>query len=211
MYLVKSFHDVWLGRMVLDPISGSIVASELERLERRMFKADWAEANERLGRRPRLSELIRTPGQRRSDALVEMATRSRSEPADGRRPAPLFTVLVGWETLHGRICELSDGTVLAPGTLMPWLDGAYLERVVFGPDDRVDVSTTSRLFSGATRRAIEVRDRECTHPCCDVPGSRCQADHIQPWAEGGPTTQENGRLLCPSHNRSRNCRPPPDD
>jgi hypothetical protein len=210
-YLVKSFDALWLGRMVLDPLSGSIVAAELERIEHQLFDADWAEAQERLGRRPQLSELARTAGQRRADALVEMAVRSRTAPADGRRPAPRFTVLVGWETLHGRICELADGTVLAPGAEPGWLDGAYLERIVFGLGNRVDVSPAVRLFSGTTRRAIEVRDRECTQPFCDVPASKCQVDHVQPWSQGGLTVQENGRLLCSAHNRSRNQRLPPDD
>ena len=82
------------------------------------------------------------------------------------------------------------------------------------PGRRVEISPTSRLFTGATRRAIEVRDQECTHPTCDVTASRCQVDHIRPWALGGPTTQENGRLLCGYHNRLRNRadqnpRPPP--
>ena len=148
------------------------------------------------------------------------------EPASGRRPGgdghaledvsrqrtqtlPLFTVLVGWETLHGRICQLEDGTVLEPGSLLAGLHAADLERAVFTPGCRVEVSHSNRLFSGATRRAIEVRDQECTHPYCDVPAPSCEADHIQPWAAGGPTTQENGRLLCGLHNRMRHQRPPP--
>jgi len=55
-----------------------------------------------------------------------------------------------------------------------------------------------------------VRDQECTHPTCDVRAPRCEVDHIQPFSAGGPTTQENGRLLCGFHNRLRNQRPPPD-
>jgi hypothetical protein len=211
-YLVQSFSSMWLGQMTLDPVSGTIVATELDRLERQLFEAEWAEATERLGREPRVSDLARSPGQRRADALVEMATRSGTAPRDGRRPAPLFTVLVGWETLHGRICQLEDGTVLPPGSLLSWLEAADLERAVFTPGRRVEIGPTSRLFSGATRRAIEVRDRECVHPTCDVTASRCQIDHIRPWALGGPTTQENGRLLCGYHNRLRNNqnqRPPP--
>jgi hypothetical protein len=113
-------------------------------------------------------------------------------------------VLVGWETLHGRICELEDGTVLPPGSLLRWLEAADLERAVFTPTGRVEIGARTRLFSGATRRAIEVRDRGCTHPTCDVASPRCQVDHIQPWALGGLTTQENGRLLCGYHNRLRN-------
>ena len=174
VYLVNSFAGTWLGAMTLDPISGAIVSGELERLEKALFEADWAEARDSLGRDPAPTELLRTPGQRRADALVEMATRSKSAPKDARRPAPLFTILVGWETLTKRICQLEDGTVVTPGTLLPWLDRADLERAVFAPGRRVEISPRARLFAGATRRAIEVRDRECTHPFCDVVAPFCQ-------------------------------------
>ena len=162
MYLESSFTGMWLGQMTLDPVSGSIVAGELNRLEHELFEADCAVARERLGRTPRFDELDRDGGQRRADALVEMATRSRSAPADGIRPAPLFSVLVGYETLHGRICELENGTVLSPSALLPWMGSAYFERAIFTPGTRVDVSVRSRLFTGGTRRAIELRD--CREP-----------------------------------------------
>jgi hypothetical protein len=215
VFLESSLSGMWLGQMTLDPVSGSIVAGELNRLEHELFEADCAEAKERLGRTARLDELARTSAQRRADALVEMATRSRTAPADGIRPAPLFSVFVGYETLHGRICELENGTVLAPSALDPWMDSAYFERAIFSLGNRVDVSVRARLFTGGTRRAIELRDRICTHPFCYEPAESCQGDHIETWAEGGPTTQENGRLLCGFHNRLRNQRqqqrqrPPP--
>jgi len=211
VYLVSSFDGMWLGGITLDPISGSIVSGELERLEREMFEVEWAEARGTLGRDPTTDELRRTPGQRRADALVEMATRSQIARNDGRRPAPLFSVFVGYETLHGRICQLAEGTVISPGSLLPWLDQAYLERAVFAPDRRVEVSATARLYTGATRRAIELRDRQCTHPYCDVQASSCEGDHITPYHAGGATVLVNGRLLCGFHNRLRNQRPPPDD
>jgi hypothetical protein len=210
VYLTQSLDKMWFGAMTLDLVSGTVVAGELDRLEHALFEADWAEAKASLGREPRADELARTSGQRRSDALVEMATRSQTAPADGRRPAPLFTVLVGYETLHGRVLELAGGGVLSPGSLLPWLDQAYLERAVFQPGGRVEVGTTTRLFTGATRRAIELRDRECTHPYCDKRLEDCEVDHIVPYADGGPTTQENGRLLCGFHNRLRGQEPGPD-
>ena len=210
VYLVKSLDGLWLGQMTLDPTSGVTVSNELERLEKELFEAEWAEARTTLGREPTLGDLPRSTAQRRADALVEMATRSKTAPADGRRPAPLFTVLVDWPTLGGRICELAEGQVLTPGSLLPWLDAASIERAVFGPKGRIEVGTTTRLFTGATRRAIELRDRRCTHPYCEEPPGACEVDHIVPYALGGPTTQENGRLLCGFHNRLRNQRPPPD-
>jgi Domain of unknown function (DUF222) len=210
VYLAAGFGGMWLGQLTLDPVSGAIVADELHRLEREQFEADWAGARTALGREPTLADLPRRPGQRRADALVEMATRSKTAPADGRRPAPLFSVLVDYPTLHGRVCELAQGLALTPGSLLPWLEEALVERVVFGPEGRVEVGATTRLFTGATRRALELRDRECTHPYCDLPAARCQADHVLPYAAGGLTVQENGRLLCAYHNRLRNQRPPPD-
>jgi hypothetical protein len=204
VFLTSSLGGMWLGQMTLDPINGSIVSNELNRLEHDLFETDCAEAKERLGRTGRIDELARTSGQRRADALVEMATRSRTAPEHGTRPAPLFSVFVGYETLRGVICELENGTVLTPTSLAPWMDSAYFERALFTLGTRIDVSVRSRLFSGGTRRAIELRDRICTHPHCYEPAETCQVDHIETYADGGLTTQENGRLLCGFHNRLRN-------
>src|ERR1700734_1857278 len=206
VFLESSLGGMWLGQMTLDPISGSIVAAQPKRLHHAPFEAARAQAKERLGRRGRIDELARTSGQRRADALVEMATRSRTAPAEGTRPAPLFSVLVGYETIRGRLCELENGTVLHPCALEPWMDSAYFERALFSLGNRIDVSVRSRFFTGGTRRAIELRDRICTHPHCSEPAEKCQVDHIQTYASGGPTTQDNGRLLCGFHNRLRNQR-----
>ena len=233
---MESLSGTWFGKLTLDPVSGTIVAHELHRLEQLLFEEEWARAARRLRRDPTPADLARTPGQRRADALVLMARRSRTAPAGGRRPAPLFTVLVGFEAIHGRLSELEGGTVVPPSSLLPWLgeadleraecrpdgrigigararmgtlDAAGFERAVMGPVTRVECDPTDRCFTGATRRAVEVRDRECCHPGCTVPASRCQVDHVQPYTEQGPTTQENGRLLCGPHNRMRNQRPPP--
>jgi Domain of unknown function (DUF222)/HNH endonuclease len=211
VYLEQTFDGLFLGKLTLDPTSGAIVSDELDRLEHELFEIDWAKAKEHLEHEPKLSDLERTSGQRRCDALKEMALRSKAMPKDAKRPAPAFTVLIDYPTLAGRVCELAQGTVIAPGALLPWLDEAIIERAVFGPKNRVEVSEKSRLFTGATRRAIELRDRECTHPYCDLPASACQVDHVIPYTDDGPTTQENGRLLCGFHNRLRNQRPPPDD
>jgi len=208
----ESIGGMWLGKITLDPVSGTIVHNELDRIERAMFEADWAEATERLGHVPTVADLRRTPADRRADALAEMAVRSASCPDGARRPRPLFSVLVDYPTLHGRLCQLARGTVVTPGSLVPWLEAADIERAVFTPGGRVEVGHTTRLFTGATRRAIELRDRECTHPYCDEPAERCQVDHILEYRNGGLTTQANGRMLCAFHNRLRNYeRPPPDD
>lgn len=209
-YLEVSFDGMFFGRQTFDPISGAIVSNELERLTNEAFLADWEEARERLGRDPSVNDLRRTAGQRRADSFVEMATRSASMPPGVRRPSPLFSVFVGYETLRGPICELAQGVVISPGSLVPWLTEAVIERAVFSPPNRVDVSERTRLFTGGTRRSVQLRDRRCTHPDCDRPAQICEVDHILPFSAGGLTTQENGRLLCSFHNRLRNQRPPPD-
>ncbi|HEX2576981.1 MAG TPA: HNH endonuclease signature motif containing protein, partial [Aquihabitans sp.] len=108
------------------------------------------------------------------------------------------------ERAEDRVCELSDGTVLTPGQVAAWLADADVERIVFGPGSRVvDVAIRTRCFTGATRRAVEVRDRHCTFPGCRVPAERCHVDHIVEYSDGGLTVQDNGRLLCPAHNRQR--------
>jgi hypothetical protein len=209
--LVPSYGGMYFGRMTLDPISGAIVAEELERIEHELFQSDWADARADLGRDPHLADLARTSRQRRADALVEMATRSKMAPSNGQRPGFLLTVLVGYETFHGRCCQLANGTVISPGSLLHLLDETYIERAVHTPGGRVEVSEKARLFTGATRRAIEIRDRECVHPYCDVRAKDAQADHIVPFSADGPTHQENGRILCGFHNRLRLKRSPPDD
>jgi hypothetical protein len=206
--LSRTFAGAWVGDHTLDPIGGAIVSNAMLRIERELFDTDRAEAKTRLGRDPLPGELARTPAQRRADALVEMAARAMTAPADGRRPEPLFSVLVDYETFAGRVCELADGTVITPGTLTDWLEEAWIERIVFdGPSRVLDVGVERRLFTGATRRAVEIRDRECFDPTCDVPADHAQIDHIFPWAVGGPTVQANGRPACGYHNRLRHRQP----
>jgi hypothetical protein len=173
----------------LDPIGGSIVADQLIRIERELYLADKRDG------------VIRTTSQRRAAALVEMATRSATVPAGGRRPKPLFTVLVGDDTLS-QLCELANGTVITPGQIFQWAGDADLETVLFdGPSTVISVSHR-RTFTGALRRAVEVRDRHCQHISgCDVPADQCDVDHIVAHADDGPTSQFNGKLECTPHNR----------
>ena len=190
IHLSPTLDDMVDVRGLLDPVSGAIVTTEIDRLTEQIRLTDLRDGIER------------TPAQRRAAALVEMATRSATAPADGRRPRPLFTMLIGEGTL-ANLCELANGTVITPAHLAPFLTDAMLETVLFdGPSTVVSVSRR-RTFTGALRRAIEVRDRHCQHPSgCDVPADRCDVDHIVPAARGGPTSQANGRLQCATHNRN---------
>jgi hypothetical protein len=119
LHLSQSFGGSWFLDALLDPISGTVVSNALRRIEDELFDADWAEAKERVGEEATVADLTRTPAQRRADALVEMARRAGAVPEGARRPEPLFSVLVGYETFAGRMCQLANGTVVSPGRWFP--------------------------------------------------------------------------------------------
>jgi len=199
----RTVHDTWRLDGWLDPVAGTIFARELDRLERQLFLDDQREASERLGIAEALPfQFARTAEQRRADALVLMAERSATLPEDGRRGQPLFTVLVGHDSLR-RILELSNGIELRPGQLVDHLPPALFERVLFDTPTHVVGVSSQRTYRGLLRKAIEARDRGCQHPGCDVALDGCQIDHRIPAAAGGPTSHDNGRCYCGHHNRAR--------
>ncbi len=204
VHLSPTFRGNWVLDGQLDPVTGEEVHTELRRLEHELFEADWAAAKARWGDDTTLDHLERTAAQRRADALREMARRSAAKPADAREPRPLLVVHLGDENLT-RLCELASGTVIAPGRLVPQLGEAEVERIVYAGASRrvVDLGRRSRFFTGALRRAIQLRDRRCTGLGCDTPADDCDVDHLVPFARGGRTDQANGALKCGHHNRHK--------
>ncbi|MBK5224896.1 MAG: DUF222 domain-containing protein [Acidimicrobiia bacterium] len=194
-----------------EPIGYAIFTEALRRIEHELWAADWAEARSRLGNTASQADLWRSNAQRRYDALIEMARRSAAMPTGARKPVPLVTVHVDHPTLTGRICELSNGTQITPGEILPLLVEADIERAVFDTKSRViDLGRTSRLFVAGTRRAVEIRDRHCTHHTgCQVPAEQCDIDHIEPWEHGGPTNHNNAQARCPKHHPGRHRKNPP--
>ena len=73
--------------------------------------------------------------------------------------------------------------------------------VVLGRKGEVlDLGRSARLFSPAQRKAMAIRDRECTTDGCSVPAAWCEAHHAkQPWSQGGRTDLADGKLLCSFH------------
>ncbi|MCU1485787.1 MAG: hypothetical protein JWN67_2533 [Actinomycetia bacterium] len=201
-HLDRSFEGMWFGKLTLDPISGTIVSNAPKAIEQKLFQADWAEAKARLGRDPLVTELCRTAQQRRADAFTEMATLARAVPADARRPEPLFTVVMGYEKFK-QVCELANRTVVTPGSLVPYLTDALIERIVADGKGRVLDVGEARCFTGATRRAVEVLGEECFEDTCEVPAEDAQIDHIIEYSKDGPTRTWNGRPACGFHNRRR--------
>jgi hypothetical protein len=193
--------DRVLGTLRLDAefaaIDGEIVEAELRRLERQVLLDD------------RAAGVVRTPSQRTAAALVRMATRSHA--ATGVSPRPLFQVIAGDQRVRN-LLQLASGVVVSEQQVRPYLDTATFETFLFDGPQRVVAVSQRRTFTGALRRAVQVRDRRCQHDSvCDVPAIDADVDHRMPASRGGPTSQFNGGVECVPHNRLSlgGTKPPP--
>ena len=72
--------------------------------------------------------------------------------------------------------------------------------VLLGSEGRIlDIGRTTRIFPPHIRKAITARDQGCAFPGCTIPAPWCEAHHITYWSHGGPTSTDNGTLLCSHH------------
>ena len=79
-------------------------------------------------------------------------------------------------------------------------DAARVE-MQHGPDGEIlGVGRRTRTISPALRRALAARDGQCRFPGCG--NRRCDAHHVQHWADGGETVLDNLVLLCRRHHRA---------
>lgn len=179
-------------RATLDPVGGAIVTSELDRLEKQLWEADQRDADS-----------TRTDAQRRADALVEMANRSGAMPESAKKPRILVTVAVGDDSFR-HLCELCTGAIVKAEHLVPYVGMVDINSIIFDGPFHAIAASPSRNFTGALRRAIEIRDRHCQHPAGDYdPINRCDVDHVIPKAEGGITCQCNADLMGRRRNRDQ--------
>ncbi|HWJ82294.1 MAG TPA: DUF222 domain-containing protein [Nocardioides sp.] len=71
---------------------------------------------------------------------------------------------------------------------------------VLGTNSEVlDLGRTDRLYRPPQRKALRLRDRRCRVKGCDAPATWCEAHHLKPWSEGGPTDLDNAVLICSWH------------
>jgi hypothetical protein len=152
------------------------------------------------------AEDVRTPGQRRADALVEvcrLATACTDLPDNGG-DRPQVVITVPFETLRTQLgaAMLDDGHLLSAAVARRLAcDAAILPAVLNGKGQVLDVARQQRLFTGSLRRALVVRDKGCAFPTCDRPPRWCDGHHVIHWADGGPTDLNNAVLLCGHHHR----------
>ena len=150
----------------------------------------------------------RTPGQRRIDALVDLARR----PLDGTKlgtvggQRPHLVITASAETLLGLKgappAEMAGVGPIPMETAqrhacdptVSWLLGqAELESE--------SASDAHRQIPAATRRALVARDRDCVFNGCHRPAIWCDGHHLVWWTRGGKTALPNLALVCGRHHR----------
>jgi len=145
----------------------------------------------------------RSRGQVMADTLVERVTGR-----DATVPTPIAVNLVlSDETLLGGAS--APGEICGYGPVPAAVARALVSRVVADRRSRatlrrlyahpgagalVAMESKARLFPRGLTGFIEFRDQRCRTPYCDAPIRH--RDHARPWAEGGPTTADNGLGLC---------------
>ncbi len=137
----------------------------------------------------------------RARAVMELLRRGAKANPDSPGPA-VEAILPVVVDRGGRpvAVRTSDGTELDDFTSALLMCDAFLRPVVTdGSGTPLRLGRMARLFSGAQRGALMVRDGGCTFPGCDQPASRCDAHHERPWEAGGLTDPDNGCLLCRRH------------
>jgi hypothetical protein len=153
---------------------------------------------------------LRSHGQRRAEALIEVCERAVSADAASRGGPAESTacvhVTVDLATLqqHSGAGEVlgstASGTLLGAETLRRMCCDAALIPAVLGSDgEQLDQGRVARLFTRAQRRAIWRRDRSCTYPGCTAPAAWTRVHHLHHWADGGESNMDNAALLCQRH------------
>lgn len=77
-------------------------------------------------------------------------------------------------------------------------DAAW-HRVIRGDSTILDYGTATRDWPVNLWNAIAIRDGGCRWPGCDAPVAWCDVHHVDFWEHGGPTSLNNGVMLCRHH------------
>ena len=148
----------------------------------------------------------RTAGQRRADALRDVCALALGTDRlpDNRGEKTTMNVTVPFDPISQLLGEgmLDTGEKLSAEAVRRLAcDAGIIPAVLNGQGLPLDVGRTRRLFQGAVRKALELRDGGCAFPGCDRPPKWCEAHHTDPWHKGGTTCLGSGVLLCGHHHR----------
>ncbi len=204
--LQSIFDDAgYVGHVELGNLDGVLLKEAVDRLADEMFHADLAEAREWLGREPNLAEL-RTPRQRRADALVELVRRGAAVSPSVSGPVPLVELLIDSDTFGAcvdwlagdddaydgcdpetRVCETLDGRTVTPTEVAQSAFVGHIRRVVLDADSVVvDMGHKKRLFTGAAREAALIAGRWCDRQPFGLLGVSAAPKHPAGTSEFGP-------------------------
>jgi Domain of unknown function (DUF222) len=149
---------------------------------------------------------LRTPRQRRADALVDLARwyLDGATPSQGGGGRPHLSIVVELETLERRLgsraAQLEWAGPVCGETARRLACDADVSRIITdGASQPLDVGRRTRVIPAALRRAVIVRDRHCIFPGCDRPPPWADVHHFVHWADGGTTALPNLGLLCRRH------------
>ena len=194
-YEQRYLHLSEFGRMykldaVLDRAGGAALRSALDALAK-----------------PLGSDDVRTPKQRRADAMVELVHHAMDNGTLPRRNGvrPHISVNTTIEGLKGELgaaaSELQTGLPVSRKTVQRWACDGALHRALKADSVVVDVGRVSRAVSPAQWRALKARYKSCCWHGCDRPVSWTNPHHIDFWSEGGPSNLPNLLPLCFHHHR----------
>jgi hypothetical protein len=135
--------------------------------------------------------------------VCRIALASGGLPDNGGQP-PQLNVTVDFDALRREVAvgHLDTGQSLSPSVVRRIAcDAQVLPAVLDGASVPIDLGRARRLYSGAARQAILLRDGGCAFPGCDRPPRWTQIHHIVSWLDGGSTDRDNGVALCTHHHR----------
>ena len=184
------------------------------------FLHDWEAGVSEHGDQMCPARLARTDAQRRADALHAIFLTATT---GGATTGADLTVnlVIGYDRFQGELTRMLGGQPAPANPFDLWqpsqtVDGYQLDPrdvvvaaaighvrrvVVDSAGVIVDVGRRQRLFTGPLRDAVMLTSPRCVWPGCHRPTSHCQADHMLPHLDDGPTSAANGAPLCGHHNR----------
>jgi hypothetical protein len=143
-------------------------------------------------------------GQRRADALGLLAECALQTDLDRGSAGDRYQVVLHVDADDvkdhaGGVLELEDGGIRVSAETSRRLScDASVVAMREAPDGAVlDVGRRTRTVPTPLRRALTARDARCRFPGCTA--RRCDAHHIEHWADGGSTSLDNLMLVCRRH------------
>jgi hypothetical protein len=140
-----------------------------------------------------------------ADALVSLA-KDGSDNSPGPRAMVHVRVdhaaLIRGRTKGQETCEIPGIGPIPVATARALASDSILSAVLTEGADVTAVAHLGRTIPARLRTALVARDTECAVPGCHN-RHRLEIDHIEPFAEGGPTSLDNLVRLCRHHHHMK--------